>query len=132
MRLPYLSLALEMTNGAARQERSGLYAAGFSPAVVLPNGFVMVSGHVAIGPGGNICGKRDFDAQVDPTLSNLREVLAAAGTKFEQVAGLGIILSDRKYVGRWRELRSRYFREPYPASTLIIAGRVSEELLIEV
>jgi enamine deaminase RidA (YjgF/YER057c/UK114 family) len=105
---------------------------GFSPAVVLPGGLVLVSGQVAIGLDGNIGGKGDFDAQVDLTLRNLREVLAAAGAKFEQVARLGIILSDRKYVGRWRELRSRYFREPYPASTLIVAGLVSEELLIEV
>ena len=105
---------------------------GFSPAVALPNGLVLISGQVAIGLDGKIAGVGNFDAQVDLTMTNLREVLAAAGATFEQVVKLGIIVTDRKHVGRWRELRSRYFHDPYPASTLIIAGLVSEELLIEV
>jgi 2-iminobutanoate/2-iminopropanoate deaminase len=105
---------------------------GFSPAVVLPSGLVLISGQVAIGLDGQIRGKGDFDAQVELTMENMRAVLAAASATFEQVIRLGIIVTDRKYVSRWRELRSRYFSEPYPTSTLIIAGLVSKDLLIEV
>ena len=105
---------------------------GFSPAVALSSGLVLVSGQVAVGLDGQIAGKGDFDAQTELTMQNMQAVLAAAGATFKHVIKLGIILADRKYVGRWRELRSRYFSEPYPASTLIIAGLVSEDLLIEV
>jgi 2-iminobutanoate/2-iminopropanoate deaminase len=93
---------------------------------------VVISGQVAIGLDGQIVGKGKFDSQVEQTMQNLGAVLGAAGASFKDVVRVGVILSDRKYLGRWRELRSKYFTEPYPASTLIIAGLVSEDLLIEV
>lgn len=105
---------------------------GFSPAVAVSSELILVSGQVAIGLDGQIVGKGDFDAQVKQTMQNLGAVLAAAGASFKDVVRVGVILSDRKYLSQWRELRSRYFSEPFPASTLIIAGLVSVDLLVEV
>jgi 2-iminobutanoate/2-iminopropanoate deaminase len=105
---------------------------GFSPAVAVSSELILISGQVGIGLDGQIVGKGDFQSQVEQTMQNLGAVLAAAGATFKDVVRVGVILSDRKYLGQWREMRSRYFSEPYPASTLVIAGLVSEDLLIEV
>jgi enamine deaminase RidA (YjgF/YER057c/UK114 family) len=43
-------------------------------------------------------------------MQNLGAVLLAAGVSFKDVVRVGVILSDRKYLARWRELRSRYPR----------------------
>jgi enamine deaminase RidA (YjgF/YER057c/UK114 family) len=105
---------------------------GFSPAVALSSGVILISGQVAVGLDGQIVGRDDFQSQVEQTMQNLGAVLFAAGGSFKDVVRVGVILSDRSYLARWRELRTRYFSEPFPASTLIIAGLVSEDLLIEV
>jgi enamine deaminase RidA (YjgF/YER057c/UK114 family) len=59
-------------------------------------------------------------------MQNLGAVLFSAMVSFKVAVRVGVILA------RWRELRTRYFSELFPASTLIIAGLVSEDLLIEV
>jgi 2-iminobutanoate/2-iminopropanoate deaminase len=105
---------------------------GFSPAVCLPSGLVLVSGQVAVGSDGKVVGKGDFDAQTEMTMQNLEEILASAGAMLRDIVKLGIIVTDRAYVGRWRELRGRYFSDPFPASTMIIAELVSEDFLIEI
>ncbi len=107
-------------------------APGFSPAVAVSSELILISGQVAFGLDGEIVGKGDFDRQVEQTMQNLGALLAAAGATFKDVVRVGVILTDRKHLGQWRTLRHRYFADPYPASTLIIAGLVSEDLLIEV
>lgn len=117
-----------------RYVRSGAAFAlpGFSPAVHVPSGLIFVSGQVAIGTDGRIVGKWDFEAQIELTIRNLESVLSAAGATLRNIVKLNIVLSDRTYVSRWRELRQKYFSEPYPASTLIVAGLISEDLLVEI
>ena len=105
---------------------------GFSPTVCLPSGLVLVSGQVAVGSDGKAVGKGDFDAQTEMTMQNPEGVLAAAGATLRNIVKLGVIVTDRAYVGRWRELRGRYFSDPFPASTMIIAKLVSEDFLIEI
>jgi 2-iminobutanoate/2-iminopropanoate deaminase len=105
---------------------------GFSPAVALSSDLILTSGQVSIGLDGQIVGKDNFQLQVEQTMQNLGAVLAAAGASFGNVVRVGVILTDRKYLSQWRELRSWYFIEPFPASTLIIAGLVSEDLLFEI
>lgn len=105
---------------------------GFSPAVAVSSELILVSGQVAIGLDGEIVGRGDFEAQVKQTMQNLGAILSAAGASFKDVVRVGVILSDRKYLTQWRGLRSQYFSEPFPTSTLIIAGLVSADLLVEV
>ena len=105
---------------------------GFSPAVCLPSGLILVSGQVAVGTDGTAANPGDFEAQTEITMHNLEMVLAASGATLRDVVKLGVIVTDRAYVARWRELRGRYFSDPFPASTLIIAGLVSEDFLIEI
>jgi 2-iminobutanoate/2-iminopropanoate deaminase len=105
---------------------------GFSPAISLPSGLILVSGQVAVAPDGKLVGKGDFDTQTEMTIRNLELVLAASGASLHNVVRLGIIVTNRAYVARWRELRSVYFSDPFPTSTMIIAGLVSEEFLIEI
>jgi 2-iminobutanoate/2-iminopropanoate deaminase len=105
---------------------------GFSPAVCLPSGLVLVSGQVAVGADGKVLGKGDFDAQTEMTMQNLEAVLVSLGATLRNIVRLGIIVTDRAYVPRWRELRGKYFSDPFPASTMIIAGLVSEDFLVEI
>ena len=105
---------------------------GLSAGVVVDGPCLFVSGQIALDASGAIVGKDDFQAQAVQVMSNLQAVLRDGGATFRDVVRINVFLSDRKYLAAWRELRLKYFTEPFPASTLVIAQLISPDLLIEV
>jgi enamine deaminase RidA (YjgF/YER057c/UK114 family) len=103
-----------------------------SAGVIVDGPCLFVSGQVAFDASGAIVGKDDFAAQAAQVMSNLHAVLRDGGATFRDVVRVNVFLSDRKYLAAWRELRLRYFTEPFPASTLVIAQLISPDLMIEV
>jgi enamine deaminase RidA (YjgF/YER057c/UK114 family) len=105
---------------------------GMSAGVVANGPLIFISGQVALDSQGAIVGEGDFPAQVAQVMKNFEAVLREAGASFRDVVKIGVFLSDRQYLPIWRELRSSYFSEPFPASTLVVAQLISPLLLIEV
>lgn len=105
---------------------------GLSAGVVAETPCLFTSGQVAFDASGAIVGKDDFQAQAVQVMSNLQAVLRDGGATLRDVIRVNVFLADRKYLAGWRELRGKYFSEPFPASTLVIAQLISPDLLIEV
>jgi 2-iminobutanoate/2-iminopropanoate deaminase len=105
---------------------------GLSAGVIVDGPCLFVSGQVSFDASGAIVGKDDFQAQAIQVMSNLQAVLRDGGATFRDVVRVNVFLSDRRYLAAWRELRLKYFAEPFPASTLVIAQLISPDLLIEV
>lgn len=80
---------------------------------------VFVSGQAAIGESGEIVGEGDFMAQAHQVFANLRAVLEGAGSGLDRVVKVGIFITDMSYFPQIVELRGMYFREPYPADTIV-------------
>jgi 2-iminobutanoate/2-iminopropanoate deaminase len=82
---------------------------------------------------GKLVGKGDIRAQTQQCLENLKAVLEAAGASLQDVVKVTVFVSDMSHLNAIHEVRAAFFREPYPASTLVqINGFTDPEYLIEI
>lgn len=101
----------------ARRAGNTLYVSGQVPRTV---------DNEAVDPG-------DLEAQVRQVFDNLEAVLVAAGGSPDDIVKLTTYLTHRDQFATWRKVRDSRFREPYPASTLVIVDSLSyPEYLVEV
>ena len=106
--------------------------AGMSQVASASGRIVVVSGQVALDDQGKVVGVGDFEAQAVRVFENLRTALAVAGATFEDVIRLGSFITDPKNLATLREVRMRYLKAPFPASTGVVTALVLPELLLEV
>jgi len=105
---------------------------GYSQGVRVGN-VVYVSGQVALDSDGNVVGKGDFAAQTRRVFENLRSVLKSVGGDLDDIVRIKIHLTDMDNLDEFRRIRSEYFRDWFPASTLIeVGGLIIKELMIEI
>lgn len=103
-----------------------------SQVVVGHGRIVVTSGQVALDRENRLVGPDDFKAQAIQVFENIGLALGAAGAGYEHVVRLGAFLTNRSQVDSYREIRSLYFKPPYPTSTAVIAELVLPEFLIEI
>ena len=106
--------------------------AALSPGVVVGD-FLFVSGHVAMDAGGNIVGVGDAEAQSRQVMANIRDVVTAAGGKMEDVAKITCVITDIANYPAYSKVRAETWpKDPPASSTVVVAGLVRPELLVEV
>ncbi|MBT98973.1 MAG: hypothetical protein CL902_10150 [Dehalococcoidia bacterium] len=119
-------------------ERKPVSPAGASPNPALSPGMIVgdtlyVSGHVSVDQGGNIVGVGDAEAQSRQVMDNIRAVVTAAGGKMEDVAKITCFLTDIANYPAYSKVRAETWPNSPPASsTVVVAGLVLPELLVEV
>ena len=103
----------------------------FSQAI-RANGFVFLSGTVAMDPAtGNTIGG-DVGVQTERILQNLGAVLEAAGSSFAKVVRCGVFLTDMNDFGGMNEVYARYFPSEPPARTTVEVTRLPKDVLVEI
>ncbi|MBO20584.1 MAG: hypothetical protein CL732_08605 [Chloroflexi bacterium] len=119
-------------------ERKPVIPPGVAPNPALSPGVIVgdtlyVSGHVAIGKDGSVVGEGDAEAQSRQVMSNIRDVVTAAGGKMEDVAKITCFLTDIANYGAYSKIRAETWpADPPASSTVVVAGLVRPELLVEV
>jgi len=99
---------------------------------VKANGFVFVSGQVALDPGtGQIVG-HDIKQQTRRALENVKAILAAAGSSLEKVVRCGVFLKDMNDFGPMNEEYTSFFKEQPPARTTVQVAKLPRDALIEI
>jgi 2-iminobutanoate/2-iminopropanoate deaminase len=96
------------------------------------NGFVFVSGQVAIDPATQQVINGDITAQTDRVLKNLSAILKAAGTGLEKVVRSTVFLKDMADFAAMNEVYARYFTASPPARSTIQAARLPKDVLVEI
>lgn len=82
---------------------------------------------------GKPMGIGDIEAQAVQVFEKLKIVLAAAGATLDDVVKETVYITDLSYRDKVGEVRRRYHKQPYPASTLVVVKSLSSpELMIEV
>lgn len=95
--------------------------------------FVFVSGLTSRAHDGSVVGVGDITLQTETILKNLRAILQEAGGSLDTVVKVGVFIRDMNHFKEIHEVRRRYFKAPYPASTMVEVSRmVSPEHLIEI
>ena len=103
-----------------------------SPGVIVGD-FLFVSGHVSTDNSGNVVGVGDAEAQSRQVMDNIRNVVTAAGGKMEDVAKITCFLTDIANYPAYSKVRAETWpKDPPASSTVVVAGLVRPEFLVEV
>jgi 2-iminobutanoate/2-iminopropanoate deaminase len=94
---------------------------------VLADGFLYVSGIVAVDGEGRLVGGDDVVVQTRQIFETLRAVLDAAGCGFEDVVKVTVFLTDIDDRPRINPVRQEVFGSTRPASTLVEVSRLAVE-----
>ncbi|HZA25513.1 MAG TPA: RidA family protein [Dehalococcoidia bacterium] len=104
----------------------------FSPAVQVGQ-LLYVSGQVAQDNEGNTVGAGDCEVQTRHIMSRIRTIVEAAGATMQDVVKTTTFLTNVANYPTFSKVRSETFPSSPPASsTVIVAGLVRPEFLIEV
>ena len=86
---------------------------------ITANGFVFVSGQVAIDPATQQVTGGDIAAQTDRVLNNLSAILKAAGSSLERVVRTTVFLKNMNEFAAMNEVYARYFVTAPPARSTV-------------
>lgn len=103
----------------------------FSQAVKA-NGFIFVSGQVAIDPATNKMIEGDVAAETERILLNIKAILEAAGTSLANVVRAGVYLRDMNDFAAMNAAYGRFFSSDFPARTTIEVSRLPLDVAIEI
>ena len=119
-------------------DRKPIIPLGKTPNPAFPPGvqvgeFLFVSGHASTDASGNLVGLGDCEVQTRQVMSNIRTVLEAAGGSMADVIKITCFLTDVADYAAYGKVRIETFPNAPPASsTVIVAGLVRPEFLVEV
>ncbi len=95
--------------------------------------FVWVSGQLAFDEDRNLVGKGSIEKQTEQCIKNIQNALRKLGGSLEDVVQVTVFVREMTGLKSIHEVRLRYFKEPYPTSTLVaVKGFVNPDALIEI
>ncbi|MEM7710192.1 MAG: RidA family protein [Pseudomonadota bacterium] len=106
----------------------------FSQSVTSGTGrTVYLKGQVALDPAGQVVGEDDMPAQVERTLRNISDVLAAMGGRMSDIVSLQQFTTDIQAFMRAGEIRAAFFTAPFPVTTTLeVSSLYDPRLLVEI
>ena len=120
-----------MARETVRTEAAPAAIGPYSQAVKA-NGFVFVSGQLALDPGtGQLVG-HDIKQQTRRALENIKAILAASGSSLEKVVRCGVFLKEMNDFGPMNEEYTSFFKESPPARTTVQVAKLPRDALIEI
>jgi 2-iminobutanoate/2-iminopropanoate deaminase len=110
----------------------GPKAIGPYSQAVRANGFVFVSGQIALDPSTQKLVPDEIMVQTERVLENLKAILSAAGSSLEKVVRTTVFLLDMNEFAAMNEVYARYFREQFPARSTVQAARLPRDVRVEI
>jgi 2-iminobutanoate/2-iminopropanoate deaminase len=96
------------------------------------NGFVFVSGQVAIDPATQQVITGEVAAQTERVLKSLSAILKAAGSGLEKVVRATVFLKNMGDFTAMNEVYARYFSSQPPARSTVEVSRLPKDVLVEI
>jgi 2-iminobutanoate/2-iminopropanoate deaminase len=96
------------------------------------NGFVFVSGQIAIDPTTQQVVSGDVAAQTDRVLKNLSEILEAAGSGLGKVVRTTVFLKNMSEFAAMNQVYGKHFKSAPPARSTVEVARLPKDVLVEI
>jgi 2-iminobutanoate/2-iminopropanoate deaminase len=96
------------------------------------NGFVFVSGQVAIDPANQQVITGDVAAQTERALKNVSGILKAAGSGLEKVVRTTVFLKSMNDFTAMNQVYGKYFSSAPPARSTVEVARLPKDVLVEI
>ena len=110
----------------------GPKAIGPYSQAVKTNGFLYLSGQVALDPKTNEMSTGDIRQQTERALENIKGILEAAGSNLHHVVKTTVFLKDMNDFPAMNEVYARYFTAAPPARSTVQAARLPKDALVEI
>lgn len=96
------------------------------------NGFVFVSGQIAINPADGTIVPGGVKEQTERVMTNLKHILAAAGSSLEKVVKSNVFLKDMSEFAVMNEVYGKFFTSAPPARATVEVARLPKDVLVEI
>jgi 2-iminobutanoate/2-iminopropanoate deaminase len=96
------------------------------------NGFLFVSGQVALDPQTGEFAGADVRQQTERVMENLKAILEASGVSLAHVVKTTVYLKDMNEFTAMNEVYGRYFAVAPPARSTVQAARLPKDALVEI
>jgi 2-iminobutanoate/2-iminopropanoate deaminase len=111
---------------------AGPKAIGPYSQAIRANGFVFVSGQIALDPRTQELVKGDITQQTERVFENLKGILQAAGSSMEKVVRTTVFLADMNEFAAMNQAYAKYFRQDFPARSTVQAARLPRDVRVEI
>ena len=102
----------------------------YSQAKVV-NGMVYTSGQLGMFPNGNL--PEGVQAQAIQSLTNVKNILEAAGSSMDKVVKTTVFIKNMDDFGKVNEIYGTFFKEgAYPARSCVEVARLPKDGLVEI
>ena len=112
--------------------KEGPQAIGPYSQAIKANGFIFVSGQVAIDPATQQVVSGDVAAQTERVMKNLSGILKAAGTGLENVVRSTVFLKNMGDFAAMNEVYGRHVTSTPPARSTVEVARLPKDVLVEI
>ena len=99
---------------------------------VCANGFLFVSGQIAIDPKTQQVVAGNASVQTERVIENLKAIVEAAGSNLQHVVKTTVYLADFDDYAAMNEVYARYFDEAPPARATVEAPRLPRNVRVEI
>jgi 2-iminobutanoate/2-iminopropanoate deaminase len=99
---------------------------------VRANGFLYVSGQVALDPKTGEMVTGEVRQQTERVLENVKGIVEAAGSNMNHVVKTTVFLKDMSDFATMNEVYSRYFTIAPPARSTVQVARLPKDALVEI
>ena len=96
------------------------------------NGFLFVSGQVALDPKTGEMSPGDVREQTERALENVKGIVEAAGSKMPHVIKTTVFLKNMSDFAAMNEVYARYFTMAPPARSTVEVARLPKDALVEI
>ncbi len=95
------------------------------------NGMVFTSGQISLRPDGSF-NDGDIEEQTTQVLTNLTEVLKAAGSGLDKVVKTTVFLSDMDSFAAMNEVYAKFFGDHKPSRSTVAVKTLPKNALVEI
>jgi 2-iminobutanoate/2-iminopropanoate deaminase len=99
---------------------------------VKANGFVFLSGQIALDPETQQIVDGGVAQQTERVLENLKAIVEAAGSSLRHAVKTTVFLADMKDFAAMNEVYARYFKERPPARSTVEVARLPRDVRVEI
>ena len=95
-------------------------------------GFLFVSGQLPIVPATGAFAGDDITAQTRQSLTNVKNIVEAAGMTMDDVLRVGVFLKDMEHFAAMNAVYGEFFTSDCPARAAVQVARLPKDALVEI
>jgi len=99
---------------------------------VLAGDTLYISGQICIDPVSGELKKKDIQEETHQVMQNLKEILLASGTGFNNVVKTTIFITDMNQFGQINEVYGKYFEGDFPARETVQVAALPKFVNVEI